>query len=116
MLSEKRKQRNKNNLGAILKEARVKEGYTQKALADALGLEYYTMISQMELGYIAIPANLWVPLADVLRMDKSEWVLWCVNEYFPDVHRALFDHRSNREIAVFLDALRKGQLDELLKS
>lgn len=70
MLSENRKERNRNNLGTELKNSRVKEGYTQKALATALGLEYYTMISQMELGYMSIPASLWVPIADLLRMDK----------------------------------------------
>jgi len=115
MMSEKRKQRNKENLGSILKNARVKEGYTQKALADALGLEYYTMISQMELGYISIPASLWTPIADTLRMDKSEWVLKCVLEYSPEIYLALFDHRGRAEITQVLNALRKGELDDLLK-
>jgi len=115
MLSEKRKQRNKENLGSLLKNARVKEGYTQKALADALGLEYYTMISQMELGYISIPASLWAPIADILRMDKSDWVLKCALEYTPEIYHALFDHKSRAEITQFLDALRKGKLDNILK-
>lgn len=114
MMSEKRKQRNKVNLGTMLKDARTKEGYTQKALADALGLEYYTMISQMELGYISIPPTLWVPIADALRMDKAEWVVKCVSEYMPEVYRSLFDHRSRDEVTAFLTALKKGALDDLI--
>ncbi|MGM0661552.1 MAG: helix-turn-helix domain-containing protein [Pseudomonadota bacterium] len=115
MMSEKRKQKNKDNLGTAIKDARIKEGYTQKALADALGLEYYTMISQMELGYISIPATLWVPLADTLRMDRAEWATRCVSEYFPEVYVALFDKRSRAEVTTFLSALKKGKLDDLLK-
>ncbi len=114
MLSEKRKEKNKNNLGKRLKDARTAAGFTQKAMADELGIEYYTMVSQMELGYISIPATLWGPIADVLKMDKSEWVLLCLIEYQPELYRALFQNRSRREVTKFLTLLRKGQLDDYL--
>ncbi len=114
MLSEKRKEKNRSNLGARLKEARTAQGFTQKALAEAVGIEYYTMVSQMELGYISIPAALWGPIADVLKMDKSDWVLLCLNEYQPDLYRALFSNRSRREAAKVLTLLRNGQLDNFL--
>lgn len=116
MLSEKRKRRNKDNLGKALKEARVEQGYTQKALASAVNIEYYTMISQMELGYVSIPATLWVPIATTLKMDVSSWVLRCLHEYQPEVYRALFDKRTLREAAATLNALHKGQLDDLLSA
>lgn len=115
MLSETRKQRNKDSLGSILKDRRVAEGYTQKALADALGLEYYTMISQMELGYISIPASIWLPIARVLRMETSDWVLRCLKEYLPEVYAALFEHRSLAEASSVLSLFHKGLLDELIK-
>ncbi len=115
MLSDERKERNRENLGTVLRDARVKEGYTQKALASALGLEYYTMISQMELGYISIPAALWVNIAMVLRLNSSEWVLKCLREYQPEVFKALFQNRSMREAIDTLDLLHKGLLDDLLK-
>jgi transcriptional regulator with XRE-family HTH domain len=114
MLSEQRRQKNRDNLGASLKEARTLEGFTQKALASALGIEHYTMISQMELGYMAIPANLWVPLAETLKMNRYLWVLRCIQEYHPDINRALFGNLSRREISEFLEALHKGQLDDLI--
>lgn len=114
MLSDRRKERNRDSLGQVLKDARVKQGYTQKALADALGLEYYTMISQMELGYISIPATLWLNIARVLQMETYRWVLLCLNEYQPDVYRALFNNRSISETETLLVLLHKGQLDDLL--
>lgn len=114
MLSEKRRRQNKEGLGQALKDARNKMGYTQKALARELGLEYYTMISQMELGYMAIPPSLWLPIADTLRMDASAWVLRCLLEYQPEVYAALFRKRSLRETSKFLEQLHKGGLDDLL--
>lgn len=113
MLSEERVQKNRDNLGAELKEARTKAGYTQKALASELGLEYYTMISQMELGYISIPASLWYPISKVLGVNSAEWVLRCLHEYQPEVYKALFHNRGRKECAAFLTMLQKGELDDL---
>lgn len=62
MLSKKRKERNAIIIGSLIRKRREELGYTQKGLADAIGLEYYTMISQIELGYISVPAALWVSL------------------------------------------------------
>jgi transcriptional regulator with XRE-family HTH domain len=114
MLSEERRKTNKDSLGAMLKQARTDADFTQKALADALGLEYYTMVSQMELGYISIPASLWVPLAQTLHIDQTEWVTRCLVEYQPDLFYALFGKRGRTEVAQILDLFRKGKLDDFL--
>lgn len=116
MLSEDRKERNRENLGIELKNARVTAGFTQKALASALGIEYYTMISQMELGYISIPAALWRDIALQLSMDVPTWVLKCIHEYQPDMYHALFQNRSLKETADVLKMFHRGQLDEMLMS
>ncbi|MDQ2066758.1 helix-turn-helix transcriptional regulator [Xinfangfangia sp. CPCC 101601] len=116
MLSEKRKERNRGNLGTRLKESRIAAGFTQKALAEAVGLEYYTMISQMELGYISIPAALWIPLADTLRLNVGEWALTCLKEYQPEVYSALFSRENISDAALILNLLRQGQLDEVIKA
>jgi DNA-binding XRE family transcriptional regulator len=108
MLSDRKRQHNLNALGSRIKDARTKEGYTQKAFADALGLEYYTMISQMELGYISIPPSLWTPIADKLRMDRAEWVLLCLLEIQPEVYSALFGNKPMVEVSEFLKRLDKG--------
>ena len=112
MLSEKKRQKNLESLGLLVKEARTKEGFTQKALADALGLEYYTMISQLELGYISIPPSLWTPIADKLRMDRAKWVLQCLYEIQPDVYRAVFGIKSIAEVSEHLNHLEKGTLHD----
>lgn len=115
MLSDKRIRKNKEGLGNVLKDARTNEGYTQKALAEALGVEYYTMISQMELGYISIPAALWLPIARTLKMDVEKWVLQCLREYQPEVLEALFGSKSIDNVAKALKLLNRGSLDDLLK-
>ena len=112
MLSESKKRRNHEKPGTMLKEARTEAGFTQKALADALGLEYYTMISQMELGYISIPASLWVPISDKTRIDKHRFVLRCLHEIMPEVYRALFGIKSINEAADGLKALDLGKYEE----
>lgn len=111
MLSERRKQKNRDNLGAVIKDARTHHGYTQKALADQLGIEYYTTISQIENGHISIPAALWSPLADALRLDKSDWLTRCLCEYHPEVFNALFSGHSRKSVSALLTALRKGQIE-----
>ena len=110
-LSDKKRQKNQETLGSRLKARRTAEGFTQKALADALGLEYYTMISQMELGYISIPPAFWGPIADVLNMDRSDWILTCLDEISPEIYSALFGMKSKDEVKMLLDRLRKGEFE-----
>lgn len=116
MLSYERVQRYKANLGTELKAARAKAGFTQKALASELGLEYYTMISQMELGYISIPTSLWLPICHVLKINSSEWVLRCLIEYQPDVYRSLFHNRSTKEVSRLLNSFHGDDLDHIVSS
>lgn len=111
-LSQERRQKNQETLGSRLKSYRTREGFTQKALADALGIEYYTMISQMELGYISIPPSFWGPIADTLKIDRATWILDCLYETNPEIYNALFRMKSRAEVAVMLDKLRKGELDD----
>lgn len=110
MLSDLKKQTNRNGLGSALKEARTKAGFTQKALADALGLEYYPLVSQMENGYMTIPPALWGAIADKLRIDRAEWIIQCLFEIQPEVYSALFGIKSKAEVIQVLDHLYKGDL------
>lgn len=114
MLSARRRERNADSVGDYLRAARERAGFTQKALADTVGLEYYTMVSQMELGYVAIPPTLWVPLANALRLDRHDFALRCLDAYQPEVYKALYDHRGRREIATALALIQRGALDHLI--
>lgn len=108
-LSTEKREKNRNTLGARLKEMREAQGFTQNALAKALGLEYYTMISQMELGYVSIPPAFWAPIADILGQKRDEWVLTCLDEINPEIYQALFGMLSKDEVARGLSSLRKGK-------
>lgn len=109
-LSSEKRRRNQDTLGKRLRAKREKLGFTQIALAKELGLEYYTMISQMELGYISIPPALWGPLADALQFDKARWLYDCLDEYAPEVKTALFGDIEKDDVIHILDLLRKGQI------
>jgi DNA-binding XRE family transcriptional regulator len=109
MLSEERIESNKKGLGKVIKEHRAKVGMTQKDLAAVLDIEYYTMVSQMELGYMSIPPSLWGKLARALDMDKHVWALRCLHTYQPDVFKALFGHASIDESADYLRRLEGDQ-------
>ena len=108
MLSERRRDHNAEAVGAHIKAAREKAGLTQKAVADAVGLKYYTMISQMELGYVTVPPALWVPLADVLHMDRQDFVLRSLSAHMPEVYGALFGTKGRHEVADALRAFLQG--------
>ena len=108
MLSERRRDHKAETIGAFLKAAREKAGLTQKADADAVGLNYYTMISQMELGYVTVPPALWVKLPDVLGMDRQDFVLRCLSANLPEVYEALFHNKGRQEVADALRAFLKG--------
>ena len=99
VLSPEKRKRNEERLGAAVKAARERLGMTQKDLANELGVEYYTMISQIERGYMSIPASLWVPLAIALHFDRRHWVVECLYEIQPLMYEALFDHSSTTEVA-----------------
>jgi transcriptional regulator with XRE-family HTH domain len=107
MLSPEKRQRNQDTLGSLLKAARLRRGFTQKELADAVGLEYYTMISQLELGYISVPPALWVPLGVALRENIEEFVTICLLEIQPEVYTALFGDVPPSEVARSLSKLKE---------
>lgn len=116
MLSEIKRQRNEGTIGTLMKDQRATHGFTQKALADVIGIEHYTMISQMERGHMSIPPALWVPIANALRMDRQEWVLMCLREIQPEVYGALFGVKTITETAAALQALERGDYEQPLAS
>lgn len=101
-MTEKKKA---NIIGQLLRNRREAMGFTQKDLARLLEIEYYTMISNMELGHMAVPPRLWVPLALALNMDRNEWSLRCLREIQPDVYEAIFDHKSIKEVSSIVKGL-----------
>jgi transcriptional regulator with XRE-family HTH domain len=94
-----------SEIGNVIKQAREKLGKTQRDLAADLGLDYYTMISQMELSYIAVPPSLWVSISDALNLDRNKFILTCLFEYQPEVYVALFGNAGISDTAEVLKTL-----------
>jgi transcriptional regulator with XRE-family HTH domain len=75
--------------GDYVKQLRVAAGLTQKDLAEALNLKYYTFISQLENGQGRLPPNLYVKTAKALGVDTKEFALAMLEFYDPHTHAAI---------------------------
>lgn len=75
--------------GDYIKKLRIDNQLTQRKLADLLGLEYYTFISQLECGQGRLPPKLWVETAKALKQDPKEFSLRMLSYYDPYAHKAV---------------------------
>jgi transcriptional regulator with XRE-family HTH domain len=76
--------------GSWLKNRRTEVGLTQRALAEAVGLEYYTMVSMIEAGRGRIPPDSYLAWAKALEMEPAELVRTLMQFYDPITHAILF--------------------------
>jgi transcriptional regulator with XRE-family HTH domain len=58
--------------GRWLRELREKRGLSQRELAEKVGAEVYTLISQLEHGRGRIPPDRYLVWAEVLGIEPSE--------------------------------------------
>ena len=77
--------------GRWLKEQRERAGLSQRQLAELIGAEYYTFISQLETGRGRIPPDRYKIWAKSLRMPAREFVHKIMRFYDPITYRILFD-------------------------
>jgi transcriptional regulator with XRE-family HTH domain len=75
--------------GRWLKDLRTQAGLTQRELAVALDLQYYTFISQLESGVGRVPPNLIIPYAKAVGANPREFALQMVRYYDPFLFQAL---------------------------
>jgi len=76
--------------GLWLKELREKRGLSQRQLANLVGAEYYTFISQLETGRGRIPPDRYHQWAKALQVKPSEFVRAVMKYYDPITHSILF--------------------------
>jgi transcriptional regulator with XRE-family HTH domain len=69
--------------GVWLRELRENRGLSQRELADRVGAEYYTFISQLESGRGHIPAERYRIWAHALGTDEFEFVGTLICYYNP---------------------------------
>jgi transcriptional regulator with XRE-family HTH domain len=77
--------------GNWLKELRGRAGLSQIELAQALGLKYYTFISQVENGFGRVPTESMEAWARALGVDPSSFARELLSHYDPELHRLLFE-------------------------
>ncbi len=81
-------------LGHWLKSLREGQGLTQRDLADRLGLEYYTFISQLETGRGKIPPSRYLDWAKALGQEPRTFVTKLFACYDPITHKIVMGNDS----------------------
>ena len=76
--------------GRWLRQLREARGLTQRELAAAVEVEYYTFISQIESGRGRIPPDRYELWAKALGVDVREFVKRLTRYYDPITYRLLF--------------------------
>ena len=77
--------------GLWLRSLRKDAGLSQRALAEAVGLYYYTTITQIELGKLRIQPDRYEAFAKALGVaDTQAFIKQLMSYYDPVTHKALF--------------------------
>jgi len=76
--------------GRWLKERRERLGLSQRQLADLVGADYYTFISQLETGRGRIPPDRYSDWARALQMRGPDFVRSVLSYYDPITYSMLF--------------------------
>lgn len=76
--------------GAKIQEMRETLGLTQRDVAEALGLDYYTMVSQIERGVSKIPVQDVARWALLLRQNLKEFTILYTYWNEPDLYSGIF--------------------------
>lgn len=80
--------------GRWLKQRREDCNLSQRQLADRLGLDYYTFVSQLETGRGRIPTERYHDWAEALNIAPRDFVLALMPYYDPITFGILFPDAS----------------------
>ena len=80
--------------GRWLKQRRESVGLSQRQLADLVGTDYYTFVSQLETGRGRIPPDKYSVWAKALELDTREFVLVLLPFYDPITFDILFGNKQ----------------------
>jgi transcriptional regulator with XRE-family HTH domain len=83
--------------GKWLKEQRERAGLSQRQLAEQVGAEYYTFISQLETGRGRIPPDRYLVWAEALKLPARKFVEEIMRFYDPVTYEILFGPNSELE-------------------
>ena len=88
--SSEQSRRLRKAAGSWLANRRKDKDLTQRALADLVGLDYYTFISQLECGVGRVPPHLYIPFADALGMKRAVFTREMLKYYDPFTYQGLY--------------------------
>jgi transcriptional regulator with XRE-family HTH domain len=89
-LSAKQTRKLRSQAGSWLRELREKRGLSQRQLAQKVGAEYYTFISQLEHGRGRVPPDRYLLWADALGVTPREFVRGLMSYYDPVTYQIMF--------------------------
>jgi len=81
--------------GAWLRALREKAGLSQRELAAAVGLDYYSFISQIESGKGRIPTAQMKNWAEALKVSPRDFAIRMMRFYDPINYGLIFGDRSD---------------------
>lgn len=81
--------------GRWLKECREARGLTQRELAEKVGTDYYTFISQLETGRGRIPPDKYKAWAKALGISPRDLVIALLPYYDPITYEILFSEEKS---------------------
>jgi transcriptional regulator with XRE-family HTH domain len=86
----------RKSAGRYLRDLRRRAGLSQLDLANALGLAYYTFVSQVENGAARVPPEALQRWARALGVPTRELAVKLLSYYDPMTHEAIFgkDHHG----------------------
>lgn len=96
--SDKVTQKLRIEAGLWLRELREKSGLTQREMAQRVGAEYYTFISQLENGRGRIPPDRYLVWADALGVKPREFVRGLMSYYDPVTYRIIFGSKPRTRL------------------
>lgn len=83
--------------GKWLKEKREEAGLSQRALASAVGIEYYTFISQLESGRGRVPAERYEAYAQALGIAPREFAMTMMRYNDPLTYELIFGDEADQQ-------------------
>jgi|SRR5262245_7279395 len=105
----------RNQAGEWLRELRERRGLSQRQLAQKVGAEYHTFISQVENGRGRIPPDGYLIWANALGVEPREFVRALMSYYDPATYNIVFGDGSQFELlaAGVRRSMRSSRVNEM---
>ena len=86
--------------GRWLRQLRESQGLSQRGLADLVGVEYYSFISQLETGRGRVPPERYAVWAHALGLKPADFVKGLMRFYDPITYGILFEDDETGQLGL----------------